>query len=78
MQRHNILGIKQDLVYKIAKRWISGKEVGEALEVAKGLNRKGMGAILNYLGEDVIERCPRQEQESGLESPRSSAQHQRE
>ncbi len=56
MQRHNILGIKQDLVYKIAKRWISGKEVGEALEVAKGLNRKGMGAILNYLGEDVIER----------------------
>lgn len=50
------MGIKQDLVYKIAKRWISGREVGEALEAAKGVNRKGMGVILNYLGEDVIER----------------------
>lgn len=49
------MGIKQDLVYKIAKRWISGREVGEALETAKGVNKKGIGVILNYLGEDVTE-----------------------
>lgn len=49
------MGIKQDLVYKIAKRWISGREMGEALETAKGVNKKGIGVILNYLGEDVTE-----------------------
>lgn len=49
------MGIKQDLVYKIAKRWISGREMGEALETAKGVNKKGMGVILNYLGEGVTE-----------------------
>lgn len=42
-------------MYKIAKRWISGREVGEALETAKGVNKKGIGVILNYLGEDVTE-----------------------
>ncbi|MBI3116298.1 MAG: proline dehydrogenase family protein, partial [Thaumarchaeota archaeon] len=49
------MGIKQDLVYKIAKRWISGREMSEALETAKGVNKKGIGVILNYLGEDVTE-----------------------
>lgn len=49
------MGIKQDLVYKIAKRWISGREMGEALETARGVNKKGIGVILNYLGEDVTE-----------------------
>lgn len=49
------MGIKQDLVYKIAKRWMSGREMGEALETAKGVNKKGIGVILNYLGEDVTE-----------------------
>lgn len=49
------MGIKQDLVYKVAKRWISGREMGEALEAAKGVNKKGIGVILNYLGEDVTD-----------------------
>ena len=47
------LGLKQDLVFKVAKRWISGKNAEEALESAASVNGRGLGAILNYLGEDV-------------------------
>jgi proline dehydrogenase len=47
------LGILQDLTYGAAKRWIAGKDMGTALAKAKEANAKGLGTILNYLGEDV-------------------------
>src|SRR5438552_9903462 len=47
------LGLLQDLVYRAAKRWIAGKDMETALSKAKEANAKGLGAILNYLGEDV-------------------------
>ncbi|HVC27176.1 MAG TPA: proline dehydrogenase family protein [Nitrososphaerales archaeon] len=47
------MGILQDLTYGAAKRWIAGKDMETALAKAKEANAKGLGAILNYLGEDV-------------------------
>jgi proline dehydrogenase len=47
------LGLLQDLVYRAAKRWIAGKDMETALAKAKEANAKGLGAVLNYLGEDV-------------------------
>jgi proline dehydrogenase len=40
-------------MYGAAKRWIAGKDMEEALSKAKEANAKGLGTILNYLGEDV-------------------------
>jgi len=49
------LGILQDLTYGAAKRWIAGKDMETALAKAKEANAKGLGIILNYLGEDVTD-----------------------
>lgn len=43
----------QDAAYGAAKRWIAGKDMEAALAKAKEANAKGLGVILNYLGEDV-------------------------
>jgi proline dehydrogenase len=43
------------MVYGAAKRWIAGKDLGTAVEKAKEANAKGLGTILNFLGEDVHE-----------------------
>jgi proline dehydrogenase len=49
------LGILQDLTYRAAKRWIAGKDMETALAKAREANAKGLGTILNYLGEDVTD-----------------------
>jgi proline dehydrogenase len=49
------LGILQDLTYGAAKRWIAGKDMETALAKAKEANARGLGTILNYLGEDVTD-----------------------
>jgi proline dehydrogenase len=49
------LGVRQSLVYPIAKRFIAGKTMGEATSVAHGQNAKGIGVILNFLGEEITE-----------------------
>jgi proline dehydrogenase len=41
------------MMYGAAKRWIAGKEMETALANAKVANAKGLGVILNHLGEDV-------------------------
>jgi len=41
------------MMYGAAKRWIAGKDMETALAKAKEANAKGLGTILNYLGEDV-------------------------
>ena len=40
-------------MYGAAKRWIAGKDMETALAKAKEANAKGLGTILNFLGEDV-------------------------
>ncbi len=49
------MGLKQDLVFPIAKRWIAGKDMKTGLEAAKEANRNGYFALLNFLGEDVTD-----------------------
>jgi proline dehydrogenase len=49
------LGLLQNVVYGAAKRWIAGKEMETALAKAKEANSKGLGTILNFLGEDVTD-----------------------
>jgi proline dehydrogenase len=41
------------MVYGAAKRWIAGRDIETALVNAKESNAKGLGVILNYLGEDL-------------------------
>jgi len=47
------LGLLQNVIYGAAKRWIAGRDMETALVKAKEANAKGLGTILNYLGEDV-------------------------
>lgn len=41
------------MMYGAAKRWIAGKDMETALAKAREANAKGLGVILNYLGEDL-------------------------
>lgn len=43
----------EKLVHKIAKKWVAGHSMRDALKSAKNANAKGMGAIINYLGEHL-------------------------
>jgi len=49
----NNTGLLQRLLFKIARRWVSGNTYKNALSTAKDCNSKGIFAILNYLGEDT-------------------------
>lgn len=41
------------VVLPLAKRWISGVGVDSAIEDAKKANSRGIGAIVNFLGEEI-------------------------
>jgi len=41
------------IAYPLAKNWIAGKSVSEALGCSELANAKGFSVILNYLGEEV-------------------------
>jgi proline dehydrogenase len=47
------LGLKETVVLPLAKRWISGVTLDSAIEDAKKANSKGIGAIVNFLGEEI-------------------------
>ncbi|MGQ9566042.1 MAG: proline dehydrogenase family protein [Candidatus Bathyarchaeales archaeon] len=40
-------------VYGVAKNWVAGKTVADALREAEVANAKGFSTILNYLGEEI-------------------------
>ena len=42
------------LLFRVAKKWISGYTYKDAISAAKGTNNKRMSAILNFLGEESI------------------------
>ncbi|MGB8781084.1 MAG: proline dehydrogenase family protein [Candidatus Bathyarchaeia archaeon] len=41
------------LVYPVAKNWIAGKSISEAINYSELANARGFSVILNYLGEEV-------------------------
>ena len=45
-------GLIQRLLFKVAKKWVSGNTYKNALSTARDCNNKGIFAILNFLGED--------------------------
>lgn len=49
------MGLRQDLVFRVAKRWIAGKDMRSGLEAAAEANGAGYAALLNFLGEDVTD-----------------------
>jgi proline dehydrogenase len=47
------MGLKEIFVLPIAKRWISGVNLASGIDDAKKANSKGMGVVMNYLGEEI-------------------------
>jgi proline dehydrogenase len=45
----------EKLVHKVAKKWVAGHSMNDALRSARDANAKGMGAIINYLGEHLTD-----------------------
>lgn len=47
------MGLKERVVLPLAKRWIAGVTMGSAMADAKRANSKGLGVIVNFLGEEI-------------------------
>lgn len=47
------MGLKERAVLPLAKRWIAGAELDAAVQDAKGANSKGLGVVVNFLGEEI-------------------------
>src|SRR5208337_1554082 len=47
------MGLKELVLLRLAKRWISGVDLDSALADAKKANLRGMGAVVNFLGEEI-------------------------
>ncbi|MBI3859080.1 MAG: proline dehydrogenase family protein [Thaumarchaeota archaeon] len=53
--RKPALGLKESLILRVAKRWISGADLESALLDARLANERGMGAVINFLGEEITD-----------------------
>jgi proline dehydrogenase len=51
------LGFKERVILPLAKRWIAGDDMKSALEDAQDANSRGIGAIVNFLGEDIKDKA---------------------
>jgi proline dehydrogenase len=49
------MGLKELVLLRLAKRWISGVDLDSALADAKKANSRGMGAVVNFLGEEITD-----------------------
>ncbi len=47
------MGLKERVVLPLAKKWISGVTMDSAIADAKRANSRGIGAIINFLGEEI-------------------------
>lgn len=47
------LGFKELLLLRVARRWIAGVDMDSALKDALAANEKGIGAVVNFLGEEI-------------------------
>jgi proline dehydrogenase len=48
-------GLVERLLFRVAKKWVAGYSSADAIEAALDANRRGMSAILNFLGEDTAD-----------------------
>ncbi len=47
--------LKESLLYPFAKKFFAGTTLGDAIARARAVNAQGMGATLDFLGEDVTD-----------------------
>ena len=55
MEKHEST-LMEKILFKVAKQWIAGNTMEDALESARLANLNGMSAILNKLGEHMISK----------------------
>lgn len=48
-------GILERLLFKVARKWVAGNDQNDAIASALSANSRGLGAILNFLGEDATD-----------------------
>ncbi len=48
-------GLVERLLFRVARKWVAGYSSADAIEAALDANRRGMSAILNFLGEDMAD-----------------------
>ena len=51
------MGFKESVVLPLAKRWIAGADLQSAIVDAKDANSRGIGAVVNFLGEDIKDKA---------------------
>ncbi len=49
------MGLKEVFVLPVARHWIAGTDMESALKDAKTANSKGIGAVVNFLGEEITD-----------------------
>lgn len=47
------MGLKETFILPLAKKWIAGVGMDSAMEDAKKANSKGIGVVVNFLGEEI-------------------------
>jgi proline dehydrogenase len=47
------MGLKETFVLPLARKWIAGVNQESALEDAKKANARGIGVVINFLGEEI-------------------------
>lgn len=48
-------GLMERLLFRVAKKWVAGYSADDAISAALESNRRGMSAIINFLGEDTTD-----------------------
>jgi proline dehydrogenase len=49
------LGLKEFFLLRLARRWIAGVDLDSAIKDAKKANSKGLGVVVNFLGEEITD-----------------------
>ncbi|HEY7506659.1 MAG TPA: proline dehydrogenase family protein [Nitrososphaera sp.] len=49
-------GLLERLLFRVAKKWVAGYNTEQAVVAALSANGRGMAAILNFLGEETIDK----------------------
>jgi proline dehydrogenase len=52
-QRQSNLGLKETVILPLAKKWIAGVNLDSAMDDAKKANSRGIGVVINFLGEEI-------------------------
>ncbi len=47
------MGLKELLLIRVARRWIAGADLDSAVKDALAANKRGIGVVVNFLGEEI-------------------------